>query len=249
MFDLTGRKAVITGSVDGTAGTIALELARRGCDIAVLGQNIDKRPESLGATAERESRVRNLTTDLSSEREVGEAFHELELAWGAIYLLVNNAEIFEDAFILDIAEDQWDRIMRANLKPVFLCSKAVIPLMMRQKQGRIINVASLSGKGSLQPSGVHYAASKAGILGFTRELAKQLAAYNITVNALAPIVTEGIEATGRLATLADQLKPRIPLRRLGTAVDIANAVAFLASAEAGFITGETLDLSGGLYKY
>ncbi len=249
MFDLTGRKVVITGSVDGTAGSIARELARRGCDIAVLGQHSDRRPESPGATAESERRVRYLTTDVSCEREVGRAFQELELAWGNIYLLVNNAELFENASILDIAEDQWDRIMRANLKSVFLCSKAVIPLMMRQKQGRIINVASLSGKGSLQPSGVHYAASKAGVLGFTRELAKQVAAYNITVNALAPIITEGVEASGRLERLADQLMPRIPLRRLGTPVDIANAVAFLASAEAGFITGETLDLSGGLYKY
>jgi NAD(P)-dependent dehydrogenase (short-subunit alcohol dehydrogenase family) len=249
MFDLTGLKVVITGSVHRTAGTIAREMARRGCDIALLGQNTDKHPELLGAIAGQQDRVRNFPTDLSSEREVTRTFHELELAWGAIHLLVNNAELFEDAFILDITEDQWDRIMRANLKPVFLCSKAVIPSMIRQKKGRIINVASLSGKGSLQSAGVHYAASKAGVLGFTRELAKQLAAHNITVNALAPIVTEGLDAVDRLETLADRLMPRIPLRRLGTAVDIANAVAFLASEEAGFITGETLDLSGGLYKY
>ena len=249
MFELTGLRAVITGSADGTAGAIALELARRGCDTALLGQSGGQHPDVPEVVAGGQRRTQYLTTDLCSEREVGQAFRELEVRWGAIHLLVNNAEIFEDAFILDIAAEQWDRVMAANLKAVFLCSKAVVPVMLRQKKGRIINVASLSGKGSLQSSGVHYAASKAGVLGFTRELAKQLAAYNITVNALAPIVTEGVEAAGRLETLADELTSRIPLRRLGTAADIANAMAFLASEEAGFITGETLDLSGGLYKY
>ena len=249
MFDLRGQKAAITGSAHGFAGAIALELARRGCDVALLGQCVNDGPEILRAIAAVGRQVLGLTVDLSSERDVMRVFDELALNWGAIDLLVNNAEVFQNAFILEITAEQWDSMMTSNLKPVFLCSKAVIPCMIRQKRGRIINIASLSGKDCLPPSGVHYAASKAGVLGFSRQLAKQLAVYNITVNAVAPIVTEGMEATSPPEGLADTLVPKIPLRRLGTAADVANAVAFLASEEAGFITGETLDLSGGLYKY
>jgi 3-oxoacyl-[acyl-carrier protein] reductase len=244
MFDLTGRRALVTGLAEGVAGAIALELARRGCDIAFLDQ-------SPNTTGPLQSKIKALgrrclagPADLTAEASVARAIEEMASALGGIDLLVNGAEEFQDGFILDVSEDQWDRMLAVNLKSVFLCSKAIVPHMLKGGRGRIVNVSSLSGKDPTPPAAVNYAASKAGVLGFTRQLARQLAPHGITVNAVAPLLPAESPAPSPTALIN-----RIPLGRYASAEDVAKAVAFLASDESGFITGETLDLSSGLYKY
>ncbi len=243
MFDLTGRRALITGSAEGVAGEIALELAGRGCDIGFL----DQLPEGTAPLRSKIGpfgrRVLVRHEDLGGGEAVGRAIEEMASGLGGIDILVNSAEIFQDGFILDITEDQWDRMLAVNLKSVFLCAKAATPHLLKQGRGRIINVAALSGKDSTPPAAVNYAASKAGVLGFTRQLARQLAPHGITVNAVAPLLPRDSFAS------PNDLTRRIPLGRYVTQADVAMAVAYLASDESGFITGETLDLSGGLYKY
>ncbi len=249
MFDLRGRRVVVTGSAVGVAGAIALDLAGRGCDLGFLSQHGSGSEQVAKQIAALGRRSLCLDVDLIEASGVGAAFEEMVSTLGGIDALVNGAEIFEDTSILDTSEAQWDRMMDINLKSVFLSAKMVVPHMIRRKWGRIVNLSSLSGKDSTPPAGVHYAASMAGVLGFTRQLARQLAPHNITVNAVAPITRDEPMAGIRTRDHSHDLIKKVPLGRLPRVEDVVGAVAFLISDEAGFITGETIDLSGGFYKY
>jgi 3-oxoacyl-[acyl-carrier protein] reductase len=166
--------------------------------------------------------------------------------WGAIDILVNNAGIYEVLPVEEITEEQWDRLLAVNLKGAFLCCQAVIPAMKSQGRGRIINIASSAGKTGGLLAGAHYSVSKAGLMCLAKQLARELGPHGITVNAVAPgrIDTPMI----RIATdeQNEAFRLQTPLRRLGTPEDVANAVLFLASAEASFVTGEVMDVNGGL---
>jgi 3-oxoacyl-[acyl-carrier protein] reductase len=249
MFNLRGRRVVVTGSADGVAGAIALNLAGRGCDVGFLNQNGNGSEHLSSQIVGLGRRTLCLGIDLTQGSEVNPALEEIVATLGGIDVLVNGAELFEDASILDTTEEQWDCMLDINLKSVFLSSKKVVPHLIQQKWGRIVNVSSLSGKDPTSSSGVNYAASMAGVLGFTRQLARQLAPYNITVNAVAPLTSRQPTAQSRKPDHSHELVKRVPLGRFPTVEDVARAVAFLVSDEAGFITGETIDLSGGLYKY
>lgn len=240
-----GQIAIVTGGGNGIGKAIALSLARAGGRVAVWdvneGNAVNTATEieacAEGAIASR--------VDVSCGRDVKTATDRVLERWGRIDILVNNAGICDVTPIEKITEEQWDRIMSVNLKGTFLCSQAVMPTMQKQKGGRIINMGSISGKIGGIAAGAHYAASKAAVICFTKSLARAMAPYNVTVNAIAPGVIETDMTHAITGGDWDSYLSTIPLKRLGTVKDIANVVRFLASDDAAYLTGEIIDVNGG----
>jgi NAD(P)-dependent dehydrogenase (short-subunit alcohol dehydrogenase family) len=239
--------AIVTGSGRGIGRAIALELAKQGADVAVSDINA----ESACAVA-REIEVlgrRSLAvaTDVADESQVQAMVRQCVEVFGKLDILVNNAGIVSTGTLTEISAEAWDRTMAVNLRSVFLCCKAVFPLMMAQRSGKIVNIASVAGKrgGGLLGNSC-YAASKGGVIAFTKGIAREGGPYNINVNAITPALTE----TVMTSVLSDQQRESIvramPLGRAGKPEDIAAAVCFLASDSAAFITGEIMDVDGGL---
>jgi 3-oxoacyl-[acyl-carrier protein] reductase len=246
MFNLSGQIALVTGGSQGIGRAIALALAERGADVAVMARSIEK-CEAVAAEI-RESGRRALTVrgDVAEADEVQRAVAGVAAELGSISILVNNAAITRDGLMLRMPRADWDAVMRTNLTGVFLVTQQALPLMVKARYGRIINLTSVAGQAG-NAGQANYAAAKAGLIGFTKSLAREYAARNITVNALAPglietPMTEAMSATAREAALA-----QIPLRRFGTDREVACAAAFLASPEAAYITGQILGVNGGLY--
>jgi len=187
-----------------------------------------------------------LSVDVTRKEQIQEAVGQVLARWGRIDILVNNAGIYEVLPIEAISEEQWDRVLAVNLKGAFLCCQAVIPTMKRQGSGSIVSMASSAGKSGGTLSGAHYAVSKAGVICLTKQLARELGPHGITANAVAPgrIDTPMIHLASDEENEAFRL--RTPLGRLGTPEDVAGAVVFLVSDEASFITGEIVDVNGGL---
>lgn len=243
---LTDRVAVVTGASRGIGRAVALELAKRGAAVVV----------NYNASAEAANQVVVEIEGLSSKglavkadvSKLDEAEALIKAAvdmYGKVDILVNNAGVTRDGLIMTMKEDDWDTVIDTNLKSAWNCSKIASRAMMRKRYGRIVNMSSVSGLAG-QGGQTNYAASKAGLIGLTKSLAKELASRNITVNAVAPgfIVTE---LTANLpANLMEELNKRIPLARYGTVEDVAYAVAFLVSDEASYITGQVLTVDGGL---
>lgn len=242
-----GRVAIVTGAAKGIGAAIAEAFGREGARVAAL--DID----APGAEAlAKELRGRSvdalwLHVDVTVPTEVRQAVDAVVSRWGRVDVLVNNAGGFTVIKPTEEIDDyEWDAILRSNLTSAFLCSKAVLPIMKRQRSGRIVNVASAVARGAAALVTSHYAAAKAGVIGFTRHLALEVGRDGITVNAVAP----GSTATERLMALRTaeataRIAESIPLRRLGEPSEIAEAVLFLASDAASFITGATLDANGG----
>jgi 3-oxoacyl-[acyl-carrier protein] reductase len=184
--------------------------------------------------------------DVTRRAQIDAVVQDVLDRWGTLDILVNNAGIYEVLPVEEITEAQWDRVLAVNLKGAFLCCQAVIPIMKRQGAGRIVNIASSAGKTGGTLAGAHYSVSKAGLICLAKQLARELGPHGITVNAVAPgrIDTPMIQAVPEAEN--EVFRQRTPLGRLGTAEDVANAVLFLASDEASFITGEILDVNGGL---
>lgn len=242
-----GRVAVVTGASRGIGRAIAVSLAEAGMDVVINFRTGREAAEETAEMVESTGRKAYLFAfDVSDPEAVKNGFKEIVGACGRVDVLVNNAGITRDNLTVLMKWSEWEEVIRTNLYSVFLCSQAVIKPMLRQKWGRIINITSVVGiAGNVGQS--NYAAAKAGIIGFTKSLAKELASRNITVNAVAP----GYIETDMTKTLPEDAKKallsQIPLGREGKPEEVSSVVRFLASEEARYITGEVIRVSGGLF--
>ncbi len=243
------RVAVVTGagSPRGIGRSIALALAEKGADVVVADLDLAGAETVAGEIRALKRNAMAVRVDVTRQEHVAEMVRKGIERFGRIDILVNNAGITQPIRVMDMTEADWDRIVAVNLKGTFLCSKAVLPVMIKQGYGRIVNMSSVSAKrGGGVFGGAHYSAAKAGILGFAKALAREVAAHGITVNSVAPglIATDirgGLESPER----QKEMSRDIPVQRLGTPEEVAAAVAFLASEEAAYITGEEIDINGG----
>ena len=243
---LDGKVAIITGAGRGIGRAIALALARDGADVVVNDVDLQSAEATADKVRAMGRRALPIKADVSVEEEVIKMVKTALKAFGKIDILVNNAAIFSSISLEDITEEKWDKTMKINLKSVFLCSQAVMKFMKRQRSGKIVNIASLAGKVGGIVAGADYAASKAGVICLTKSLAKQLASYSINVNAVAPAWIETDMMKDWPRETKEAVLRQIPLGRFGKPEEVAEAVVFLASDGAGFITGATIDINGGI---
>ncbi len=242
---LNGQVALVTGATRGIGAAIALTLAQRGVKVvgtATTSEGAARITEALAAFPGCSGVVLNVTDGAALD----EAIDAVIKGHGALHILVNNAGITRDTLAMRLKDEDWDAVLDTNLKAVFRASRAVLRTMMKQRYGRIINITSVVGA-SGNPGQANYAAAKAGVAGMTRALARELGSRNITVNCVAP----GFIATDMTAALPEEqhkaLLAQIPLGQLGQPGDVAAAVAYLASPEAGYVTGQELHVNGGMY--
>jgi 3-oxoacyl-[acyl-carrier protein] reductase len=245
-MNLKGKVALITGGAQGIGRAIAKELALAGADLALADVNLQRVQETAAALAAETGRqTLTVKMDVSSPAEVEDGVKKTVNQYNHLDILVNNAGVTRDGLIMRMKEADWDLVIAINLKGTFNCIKAVTGLMLKQRAGRIVNIASVVGLMG-NAGQANYSASKAGVIGLTKTMAKELGSRGITVNAVAPgfIKTAMTEAVSENAR--QDLQRLIPLGRLGEAEDVAKAVAFLASDEAAYITGQVLAVDGGM---
>ena len=243
---LNGKVALVTGGSRGIGRAIALQLAAQGAKVAVnYAGNEAKALEVVDEIKANGVEAIAIQADVSSTDSVTNMVKEVISTFGSLDILVNNAGITRDNLIMRMKEDEWDDVINTNLKGVFNCTKAVTRQMMKQRSGKIINIASIVGV-SGNPGQANYVAAKAGVIGLTKTTAKELASRNITVNAVAP----GFITTDMTDKLTDDMKnemlKQIPLGRLGEPKDIAAIVSFLASEQGDYLTGQTIHVDGGM---
>jgi 3-oxoacyl-[acyl-carrier protein] reductase len=246
MMDFTDKVAVVTGSSRGIGRGIALRLARHGATVVVnYRSNREAAEEVVEAIEAENGKAMAIHADVSDLAQAQELIKSAKDAYGRVDILVNNAGTTRDTLIMRMSEEDWDVVLDTNLKGTFNCIKAASRQMMRQRYGRIVNITSVAGIAG-NPGQANYASAKAGVIGLTKTVAKELGSRNITCNAVAP----GYVPTDLTASVPRELLEtaieRTPLGRIGTAEEIAAAVAFLASDEASFITGQILAVDGGL---
>lgn len=245
-LSLKDRVAIVTGGAQGIGYAIVDVLAQRGANILIADVSIEKAEAAAKEISDKTGRkVVARSVNVIESADIKAMVDATMEQFGKVDILVNNAGITRDNLIMRMAEEDWDAVLDINLKGTFNCSQAVIRLMMKQRYGRIINISSVSGVVG-QAGQVNYSSSKAGLLGLTKALAKEVGSRNITVNAVAPGFIETRLTDNLPQEIKDMSVKMTPLGRFGTPEDIANAVAFLASDEASFITGATLQVDGGL---
>lgn len=245
MPGVTDRVAFITGASQGIGRACAIALAEGGASVALAARNEEKLKQvatEIQATGAQASIFR---MDVSNEDEIKAAVKAAIEKLGKIDILVNNAGITRDTLLLRMKRADWDSVLQTNLTGAFLCTQAVIGSMLRQRWGRIINITSVFGQTG-QVGQANYSSSKAGLIGFTMSMAREVASRNITVNAVAPGYIETAMTEGLSAELKSKVNEMIPLGRPGSDMDVAYAVKFLASEEAGYITGHVLNVNGGM---
>jgi 3-oxoacyl-[acyl-carrier protein] reductase len=246
MSTLEGRIALVTGASQGIGRACAIELAKAGATVALAARNVDKLASVAEEIAAAGGKAHTYALDVASEDSIKEVAKAVIVAHGSVGILVNNAGITRDILAMRMKRKDWDDVITTNLTGAFLMSQAVMSSMVKARWGRIINITSVVGETG-QAGQANYAASKAGLIGLTKALARELASRTITVNAVAP----GFVETAMTGILTDEQRAAmmaiVPLNRAGTEADIAHAVAFLASEQASYITGHTLDVNGGMY--
>ncbi|MBE0620566.1 MAG: 3-oxoacyl-ACP reductase FabG [Burkholderiales bacterium] len=243
---LQGQIALVTGATRGIGKAIALGLGAQGAKVIGTSTSAAGAKAIGDFLAEAKVAGRGAALDVNDGAAIDALIAEIEKEFGAVGILVNNAGITQDNLAMRMKETEWDAVIDTDLKSVFRMSRAVLRGMMKARTGRIINITSVVGS-SGNPGQINYAAAKAGIAGMSRSLAQEIASRNVTVNCIAP----GFIDTDMTRALSEQQRAailgRIPLARLGTAEDVAAAVTFLASSQAGYITGTTLHVNGGMY--
>ena len=246
MMKLKDRVAFVTGSAQGIGKSVALALAKAGANVVISDINLElaaqtaKEIETLGV------KTLAIKTNVADAADVEWSVEEIAKVFGRIDILVNNAGITKDGLLMRMKKEDWDAVIGVNLTGVFNCTKAVSTLMMKQRYGKIVSIASIVGQMG-NAGQANYAASKGGVIAFTKTVAKELASRNVTANAIAP----GFIQTAMTDKLTDEVKKKmmeqIPLGKLGTPEDIASAVLFLAGPDADYITGQVLAVNGGMY--
>ena len=240
------KTALVTGASRGIGAAIAKKLAARGFMVIInYGHSSAAAEEVKNQIEQAGGQAVLMQGDVSSGDDVDRMFKDIKKTWGRLDVLVNNAGINRDTLLVRMKEDQWDAVLSTDLKSVFFTTKAAASLMMRQRSGSIINIASVVGITG-NAGQANYAAAKAGVIGFTKSVAKELAARGIRVNAIAPGFIETDMTDAIPEKIREGMLETIPLRRGGKAEDVANAVAFLASDDAGYITGQVFKVDGGM---
>ncbi|NKK65580.1 3-oxoacyl-[acyl-carrier-protein] reductase [Rhizobium leguminosarum bv. viciae] len=242
MFDLSGRKALVTGASGGIGEEIARLLHKQGAVVGLHGTRVEKL-EALAA--ELGERVKILPANLSDRDEVKALGQKAEADLEGVDILVNNAGITRDGLFVRMSDEDWDSVLEVNLTATFRLTRELTHPMMRRRYGRIINITSIVGVTG-NPGQANYCASKAGMIGFTKSLAQEIATRNVTVNCVAPGFIESA-MTGKLNDKQKEaIMGAIPMKRMGTGGEVASAVAYLASSEAAYMTGQTLHVNGGM---
>lgn len=243
--DLSGRVALVTGASRGLGRAMAIALGANGALVCCVARSEDKLKETAAEIEAAGGKAIVATCDVSDRESVDKVVDDLVAAHDKIDILVNNAGITRDTLLPRMCDEEWDDVIATNLRSAFLMSRAGSRYMMRARYGRIINITSVSGLIG-NPGQTNYSASKAGLIGLTRSLSRELAGRKVTINAVAPGFIESDMTAALGDVVKDEAKKRIPAKRLGTPEEVASAVLFLASADAAYITGQVLTVDGGM---
>lgn len=245
-MSLTGQIAVVTGGAQGIGQAIATTLAQEGADVVVADLDANRCEETVARVRQLGRKAMAVSVNVGDWDQVKGMIDHVQKDWERIDILVNNAGITRDGLLLRMKEEDWQSVLQVNLTGTFFCVKAVLPMMSRQRSGRIVNIASIVGAiGNIGQA--NYAASKAAVIGLTKTVAREYASRNITVNAVAPGFIDTAMTQDLSVETKEALLNQIPLKRLGQPSDIADAVSFLCSEKAGYITGHVLHVNGGMH--